>query len=122
MDISSVEDLRGLTLKAVDVSNTEVVFTLENGDKYKLYHEQNCCEGVSLEDVCGNVNDLVGSPLLMSVESINPDGMPKVDENYCFGTYTWTFYQFATVKGYVTMRWYGESNGYYSESVNFCKC
>jgi hypothetical protein len=54
--------------------------------------------------------------MLVSREDTSVDGPEMKDESY-----TWTFYNFATFKGFVTVRFYGSSNGYYSEEVSFKK-
>jgi hypothetical protein len=119
--MEKIEDLVGKVLVSVENRNSEeLIFTLDTGEAYKLYHLQDCCEGVNIEDVIGDLNDLVGSPILMAEEVThsgeNPEGVPVKDYQ---DSYTWTFYKLATIKGYVTIRWYGESNGYYSESVDW---
>jgi hypothetical protein len=93
----------------------ELIFTLDSGERYKMYHNQGCCEHVYIESIVGNLDDLIDSPLTMSEEQSD------VDEIKGLYSRTWTFYKFATVKGYVTIRWCGESNGHYSESVDFQK-
>jgi hypothetical protein len=121
---ADIDELLGQTLSAIEVDRVldEVKFTLTDGRIYKLWHYQDCCESVFIEDVCGDVDDLVGSPLTMAEEATNIDEDPEgvtvdPDEAKYRESFTWTFYKFATVKGYVTIRWYGTSNGYYSESV-----
>jgi hypothetical protein len=117
------EDLKGKVLTNVEnIRDEELIFTLDTGEKYKLYHSQDCCENVTIEDINGDLGDLTGSPILMAEEVTNENENPEgVNVPEYQDSFTWTFYKLATIKGYVTIRWYGESNGYYSESVDFCK-
>lgn len=114
-----ISKLLGKTLTKVSVNNAkdEIHFTDTDGIEYKMYHSQDCCESVTVEDIEGDLQDLVGSPITQAEENTNrEDTFDKIEYPDSF---TWTFYKLATVKGYVTIRWLGESNGYYSESVNF---
>jgi hypothetical protein len=119
-----VDVLKGKVLSSVDASDHEVVFTTVDGDVYRMYHEQDCCESVYVESIVGDINDLVGAEILKAEEASNLFDIirdaEKEKENRD-ESYTWTFYKFATRKGYVDIRWYGSSNGYYSESVSFIK-
>lgn len=118
--ITQFSDLLGETIAALTMRDDDkIIFTLENGDKYILYHEQDCCEYVVIEDVIGDLNDLLGAPLLMAECITNFEEDAEWKE--AVESQTWTFYKLATIKGYVTLRWFGSSNGYYSESVDFGK-
>lgn len=45
------EDLKGkICTKIENVDNEEIIFTLDTGEKYKLYHNDDCCEQVTVED------------------------------------------------------------------------
>ena len=97
----------------VYADDDELRFVRSDGRTFMFYHSQDCCESVSIESIVGALNDLVGVPLLLVDESTQ-ESDPALHESG-----TWTFYKFATIKGYVDVRWLGTSNGYYSESVNF---
>jgi len=117
----SVDEIKGKIIADIIIieDKTEMILIIEGDGEYeiyKFYHEQDCCENVYLYDVNGDLDDLIDEPLLQ-VEEVTKDA--KDDEVSESGT--WTFYKFATRKGYVTLRWLGESNGYYSEAVSFVK-
>lgn len=112
---SNIEDIVGKVMSAIylDKQDNEITFRDTEGNIYKMLHEQDCCESVYIEDIDGDLQELVGDPILLA-EEVSNEG----DSND-YHSETWTFYKIATVKGFVTIRWYGTSNGYYSERVDF---
>jgi len=117
--------LVGKTLVSVEghEDGDSITFVLEDGSVYQLIHTQDCCEYVSIDDINGNLEDLVGTPILQAYvvsSGENPPDISKDDEILRYQeSFTWTFYRISTIKGTVVIRWYGSSNGYYSESVDF---
>lgn len=111
-----IKAMVGLTMTSVvNEDNERLVFTVSDGRRFVFYYEPDCCATCSIEDVCGDLTDLVGSPIVEAEEVSNYER--EAPSEYA-ESYTWTFYRFSTVKGTVTVRWLGESNGYYSESVS----
>lgn len=115
----ALSELIGKTLSAVTRNGNESIdFEAATGERWRMHHVQDCCEGVSIEDVVGDLDDLVGAPIAQAEVATNSDS-PKSEGGYTDESHTWTFYKPATAKGYVTIRWYGSSNGYYSEVAEF---
>lgn len=121
MIYAKFSDLLGKTLTSIEIAadKSEIAFKAADGSEYLMYHLQDCCESVLVEDIAGKIADLLDSPILQAEEATsnkNPSGIQPESQAASF---TWTFYKLATIKGSVTIRWYDESNGYYSESVDF---
>ena len=113
--MDTIKQLEGLVLASItgmSRGSAEVMFSTTCGRRFRMYHDQDCCENVEIEDACGDVEDLIGRPIL-SAEERTMQGPSRYESS------TWTFYELATNRGSMTLRWLGTSNGYYSESVHF---
>jgi hypothetical protein len=65
------------------------------------------------------LDDLIGTPITFA-DSPSSGDLPDKDPEHV-DSFTWTFYKLATLQGWVDIRWYGTSNGWYSESVDFIR-
>jgi hypothetical protein len=120
----SIELLNGKTIIKIDLGydypdsmggpqdHDRIEIECSDGSRFLWHHVSDCCEVVRLAEIVGDLDDLIGHQII-SVEEVTESG-----ENGD-GTYTWTFYKIQSTRGHVTFRWLGESNGYYSESVDF---
>ena len=135
-DIVGIEDFKGKIFTEITggKGKEELTFKTTDGELYGMLHMQDCCESVWLEDVVGDLDDLIGSEIIEAEEVVSHDHQadavppperyqPDPEDEWSYGpeSYTWTFYKLGTQKGHVTLRWYGTSNGYYSESVSIYK-
>ena len=110
---AKIADMVGKVFTSVKATGDTMVFENET-DRYVFFHAQDCCESVGINDIVGDLSDLENEVLVTADEV---EGQSPADFE-AYESYTWTFYKFATRKGYVDVRWLGESNGYYSESVD----
>ena len=112
------EELKGKVLSSITgcVGDSKMIFVEDNGKKYKLYNPE-CGFGndvsINIDDIVGDLDDIVGSPILLAEEVSNRNDMENT---------TWTFYKLSTIKGSVTIKLYGYSNGYYAESAFLEEC
>ena len=110
----SIENLVGLTLtECFQRRDREVVFKTESR-LFRLCHLQDCCESVRVDEIHGDLSDLVGAEILYADEASS-----YLPANAADNSQKWTFYRISTIKGSVTIRFFGTSNGYYSTRVDF---
>lgn len=111
-------DLIGKTLREVIAEIDEVIFRTD-AQAFRLHHRQDCCEHVYVEDINGDIADLINTPILVAEEVCSSEHPDDHKPKYDYDSFTWTFYRLATIKGWVIIRFLGTSNGYYSETVDF---
>lgn len=109
--------LVGKTFKRVQVKDAEIFFWEDqDGKSYVLDHNQDCCESVYIESIDGDLAEhLPNQEIVEAYEAYNSDDPPP--DAYHDDSHTWSFYVIRTMRDTFTIRFFGTSNGYYSETA-----
>lgn len=108
-----------VSIAGAEKNNDRVVVTLSSGQRVQLWHEQDCCEGVSIDNVVGIPSLLEGFKVVAASEDNETPPYAAAREFSAYESHTWTTQKIKTGNGHeLVIHWLGESNGYYSESVS----
>lgn len=122
MTASTFDDLVGKTIWQIERTldwhgeTRMLVLHLDDLTAFYMYDEEHGTGNdvsIRLTDISGDLDDLLNEPLLVAEMAKQDDNSSTPDDGQ-----NWTFYRFATQKGFVVLRWLGQSNGYYSEEVS----
>lgn len=106
-------DIQILVGKTVTKINADDETDIECGsEKFRIYHEQDCCESVTLvrKDGIPEVPFTILEVGTGGTYDSDDDGVSETNE-----------FTFVTDKGIFNLVWQGYSNGYYGTSVAFYK-
>jgi len=80
--VNDFANMVGATMVKVtgaEKGSESMTFHAEDGRRFTFFHSQDCCESVDIEDVCGDVDDLVGSPIVYAEEVSNRAREARLD-------------------------------------------
>jgi hypothetical protein len=110
-----IESLVGETLTYIDIDDDEgkIMLTTESGRQFMIHHYQDCCEVVRMESTEGDWDALIGKVIEIATHEEEEGPERQYSDHVTETTLT-----FKVDGATIISRWIGESNGYYSESVD----
>ena len=116
-DLKDLKGKRVLAVNGLKAGSEAADFLLSDGSIFEMAYRPDCCASCRILEMDCTPEDFIDQEILHAEEvsnEIDPEPEGRGDESH-----TWTFVKFTTPKGHFMVRWYGESNGYYSESPSF---
>lgn len=115
-----LDKMHGLIVTNIDISDDDILITTEGNNQFRFYHDQECCESVYIYDCNDDLkvleNKKLESVFYDCIHNVDPDDITNSDQYR--ESFTWTNVYFVTNEKTVCVRWYGESNGYYNETID----